>query len=164
MKHGKSRYLNAMAALLAFLSVSCSLALAQAQAQSLIDASNPQGILNIARGYGSADLTTDSTGDPKITGRTEGIAYSVWFYGCSDGRNCKSIQFSSGWVSDRVSLRDVNRWNKTKRFGKAYLDDDDDPILEMNVTLDGGVSRSNLDDAFDWWKVVLVAFKNEFNL
>jgi len=162
MKYAKSCYLKAVTAL-AFVAISCSFVAWEAQAQSLITAANPQTILDIARRYGSAELTTDSDNDPRIRGRIDGTSYSVFFYGCSNGRNCKTIDFSTAWSSNRVSLRDVNEWNRTKRFAKAYLDSDDDPTLEMSVNLDAGVSRGNLDDTFDWWKVMLTQFKEKFN-
>ena len=41
------------------------------------------------------------------------------------------------------------------RFGKAYLDLDGHPTIEMNVNLSKGVSRENLDDTLDWWREVL---------
>jgi len=163
MKQSKPRYLNAMAALV-FLAAACAFAPQVAWAQSLIDGSDPQAVLNVARGYGSADLDTDSGGDPRIKGRIEGISYTLNFYGCSSGRNCKSLTFYAGWVSDRVSLREINEWNRTKRFSRAYLDHEDDPIVELDVNLDGGVSRRNLDDTFDWWKVTVTAFKRDLNL
>jgi len=165
MKHDKPWYSIAMVAL-AIVTVSCSLAPQEAQAQRkyLIDGSNPQAIVEIASGYGSAELTTDNDGDPKITGRMEGIRYSIYFYGCSNGKNCDSIAFSTGWVSDRVSLQDINEWNKIKRFGRVYLDNEDDPMVEMNVNLDGGVSRENLDDTFGWWKIAITSFKEQFGL
>jgi len=163
MKYAKSCYLKAVTAL-AFVAISCSCVAWEAQAQSLITAANPQTILDIARGYGSAELSTDSVNDPLITGRIDGTSYRVYFYGCSNGRNCKTIDFYAAWSSNRVSLRDVNEWNRTKRFTKAYLDSDDDPILEMSVNLDNGVSRGNLDYTFDWWKVTLKQFKEQFNL
>jgi len=163
MKYAKSCYLKAVTAL-AFVAISCSCVAWEAQAQSLITAANPQAILDIARGYGSAELSTDSENDPLIKGRIDGTSYHVFFYGCSNGRNCKTIDFHAAWSSNRVNLRDVNEWNRTKRFVNAYLDSDDDPNLEMSVNLDSGVSRGNLDDTFDRWTVTLKQFKEKFNL
>ena len=40
---------------------------------------------------------------------------------------------------------------QTKRFAKAYLDDQNDPVIEMDVNLQGGVSRKNLEETFDLW-------------
>ncbi len=58
-------------------------------------------------------------------------------------------------------MEEINAWNRDKRFGKAYLDDDGDPALEMNVNLRYGVSRKNFDDTVDFWRIVLKTFKEE---
>ncbi len=34
----------------------------------------------------------------------------------------------------------------------------------MNVNLHGGVTRANLDDTIDWWRLVLAEFADYFDL
>jgi len=129
-----------------------------ASASELIDATDPEEIVNIARGYGAATLGTDNVGDPQVTGRIGGNAYTIFFYGCIDGRDCTNLQFSSGWISDDVDLAMINRWNREHRFSRAYLDDENDPIIEMDVNLEFGVSRRNFDDTFGVWSAILSSF------
>jgi hypothetical protein len=130
-----------------------------AYADTLVSAEDPATILDIAKGFGSAELSTDDDGDPMITGRIEGTRYAVFFYGCQDGEACENIQFSAGWSGYQVSAAQLHNWNAQTLFGKAYLDDVGDPILELAVNLKYGVSRKNLDDTFDWWKVVMKGFE-----
>ncbi len=127
-----------------------------AYAQTLVDAANPQSVLQVARGWGSATLETDSRGKPKIKGRAKGHAYVIWFYGCQDGRNCQSIQLWSGYNKEGVSLKTINDWNRGKLFGSAHIDRDGDPILTYDVNLDNGVTRANFDDTFSLWIDVIV--------
>lgn len=127
-------------------------------AQDLVDATDPAAVLNIASGWGSALLETDSVGDPMIRGRIEGISYVVYFYGCTDGADCASIQMRAGWLMDGVPVSAMNEWNRDRRFGKAYLDGDGDPVIEMNVNLAHGVSARNLDDTFAWYAGVIKEF------
>ena len=142
------------------LTAALSLASIALPAAELIDGTNVKTVSNLASGYGSITAGTDSKGAPKLTGRIEGTGYAIYFYDCDDASaNCTSIQFAAGWSGYDVSVARINEWNKTKRFGKAYLDDENDPILEMDVNLKGGVSTKNLDDTFDWWATVLKAFK-----
>ena len=47
-------------------------------ADSLIDATKPERLHEIARGFGSAELDKDSQGDPRITGRIEGTKYGIY--------------------------------------------------------------------------------------
>ena len=69
-------------------------------AGDLISAEDPDGILGIARGFGGANLEKDGAGDPLIVGRIDGTKYGVYFFGCSDGKNCSTIQFSAGWSGE----------------------------------------------------------------
>jgi Putative bacterial sensory transduction regulator len=131
------------------------LAAPPATAQDLVAADNPAKILEIARGFGSAELEADSEGAPLIRARISGTRYSVFFFGCEDGKDCTSIQFWTYATAPKDALKAVNDWNRDRRFGKAYIDADGDVAIEMDVNLWGGVTPKNLDDTFDWWRIVL---------
>lgn len=151
----KKRTTAAAAAVLTCLSMM------PAYAASQLSAEDPEAILQVAKGYGSAELSTDSDGDPHIVGRMSGTKYGIYFYGCENGRNCDDIQLRAAWSGPKVSLHQINQWNKDKRYGKAYLDDDNDPTLEISVNLKHGVSRANLDDTFDWFRIAVEGFEKE---
>ena len=42
----------------------------------------------------------------------------------------------------------MNDWNSTKRWAKAYVDDKDDPWLQMDVDLSPGGTEEGLNDQF----------------
>ena len=133
---------------------------ATAQDTRLIDASNPQRILEIAKGFGLAELDRTSSGAPRISGRIEGKRYTLNFYGCKDGEKCKSLQFWTLWpASQSPGLEAINTWNATKRFSTAYLDKDGYLILQMDVNPEFGVSAKNMEDNFSWWLTVVSRFK-----
>ncbi|MBY6186481.1 YbjN domain-containing protein [Marinobacter hydrocarbonoclasticus] len=141
------------------LAVAALFAATPAFSASLVDATDPSEIVNLARGFGSASLDIDGEGDPMIIGRINGTKYAVYFYGCDDGRRCREIQFTAAWSGSNVSMSEINEWNETTRYGKAYLDSDGDPNIEMTVNLFKGVSRDNLEDTIDWWKVAMETFE-----
>lgn len=145
------RVIMAVLAFFAVTGVLCS--------QELVDGSDPVRILEMAQGHGSAELGKDSVGDPMVTGRLSNIHYVIFFYGCNDaGKQCDSLQFRASWSVDGVSQDLMNEWNRTKRFGKAYLNEEGNARIEMNVNLDYGVSAENLNDTFDWWRIALEEF------
>jgi hypothetical protein len=125
----------------------------------MIDATNPDVILDLAKGYGSATLEKSSDGDPKIVGRIDGTRYGVFFYGCSDGKDCDDVQLVTGWSGEDIELEDINRWNSKKRYAKAYLNSDGNAVLEMDLNVDYGVSQRNFDEGFRLWTRVVDSFK-----
>lgn len=128
-------------------------------AQTLVDGSDAAVIMEIARGYGSALLETDDEGSPMIVGRIDGTRYVVLFYGCREVAGCTSIQLLAGWTDrDNVTLAKVNDWNMSRAFGRAYLDESGDPVLDYIINLERGITSRNLDDSFDWWRVILSDF------
>lgn len=131
-----------------------------ARAQSLVKASEIDTIVELARGFGSASIETGET--RFIKGRIEGTLYAIAFHDCDqDGADCKSLQFYASWEDVPVAPEAINGWNRDKRFTKAYLDAENDPVLEMDVNLRNGVPRANLEDTIDWWRISLETFKSD---
>lgn len=140
---------------LAFL-VGLSPALAQQ-----VTSTNPASLVSALQDAGyRAELTKDSLGDPKIDSASGGVNFSLVFYGCADNRDCSSIQFHAGFsMRKTVSLSDMNDWNKSNRFGCAWLDDEGDPHVKFDVNMDeGGISERLFEDTLDLWTRVLSDF------
>ena len=127
-----------------------------AQAQDdLLTGNNVDDILNIARGYGSATLDVQTNGDPKITGKMDGVTYQVYFRNCTDNANCEDLNFYAGFLDLKPSLEVINDWNYNKRFSRAYLDSDLDACIEMDLDLAYGVTTDYMDATFGLWSLVL---------
>ena len=125
-----------------------------------IDGADPAAVEQAARGFGSARLETDNVGDPKISGRINGIAYTIYFYGCEDNENCDTVMFRTAWDHDGVGLDRINEWNRDKLFGKAYHDAENDPALELAVNLEHGVDPRNFEDTIEIWRITMEAFED----
>ena len=132
-----------------------------AQAQ-LVSARKPETLVGAlqAAGY-TAKLEKDSTGDPMIRSAVNGHPFRVVFYGCKANRECATITFAAGYdKKSATSLETINDWNRKNRFGRAYLDDEGDPILGMDVDLDdGGMSKALFTDNLEFWTAVTGAFQ-----
>lgn len=134
-------------------------AAAQSSCTNIVDGSDPSRIFHLARGYGSAEIGTDNRGDPKIDGRMHGVRYQIYFYGCTSGEKCNSVQFRAGFTQNqKQTIERMNEWNTTKRFGKAAIDKDGDATIELNINLRGGVCNANFDETISWWSTVLREF------
>jgi hypothetical protein len=132
-----------------------------AQAQ-LVSAGKPDTLVKAlqAAGY-SAKLEKDSGGDPMIVSAVNGHPFRIVFYGCKANKDCATITFAAGFdKKSETSLATINEWNRKNRFGRAYLDDEGDPILGMDVDLDdGGLSRALFTDNLEFWTAVTGAFQ-----
>lgn len=124
------------------------------RAQLLIDATNAEGIANVLRdmGYRAQVETSTVTGNPIIRTSAEGVNYDVLFYGCIDGKDCRSIQYI---VSLRMNtppgLDKLNEWNATKTVGQAYVADNGAIRLKQHFSMAGGVSREALESGASLW-------------
>jgi len=126
-----------------------------ASAQEMIDGGTPTDVVRIARGYGSAVLESLDNGTPKITGRIDGLGYAVYFLDCEPQGGCGDLNFYTAFSGVQPDAEAINRWNAGKRFGRAYLDSDGDAAVEMDVVLEFGISRANLDANFAVWRLVM---------
>lgn len=150
------------------LSLGLALALATplpAAAQNVL-ASDPASITQILQSFGyRAELGTDDGGDPKISSFSSGAKFSIFFYGCTDGKSCDAISFSAFFDLDpgsNVAL--MNDWNVKKRYTKAYLDDEQDPVIDMDIYLgSGGISIDNFRYWVDTWERAVGDFKTHID-
>jgi hypothetical protein len=109
-----------------------------------------------------ASMGQDNGGDPKISSRVSDTKFKVYFFGCNDQNlNCTSIQFGAGYdLTNGMNASKINEWNRGKRFAKAYIDDEGDPFLEMDINLDfEGVGPQNFEDSMDLWRILVEDFE-----
>jgi hypothetical protein len=132
-----------------------------AQSQ-MVRGQDPDSLVRALQGAGyAAKLGVDKVGDPMITSGVSGTTFQIFFYNCTDHKACATVQFHSGYdLKTPVGLERINEWNRSQRFGRAYLDKENDPILEMDVDLDdGGVSEPLFIDNVEFWASVLGKFE-----
>ena len=78
----------------------------------------------------------DDWGDPLLDVEQYGQSFQVFYYGCTDGRDCDAIQFYSGYrTNGAVRQSTINEWNAGKRFLRAYLSDEGNARIEYDVML-----------------------------
>jgi hypothetical protein len=131
-----------------------------AQAQ-MVKAQNPDSVAAALRSRGQVvEMATDGTGDPMIKTVVGGTKTTVLFYNCTNHKECATVQLYAGWHMDKPTPLDrINAWNSTKRFGRAYIDKDNDPVLEMDVDLDdGGMSQALFVDNMEFWETIVREF------
>jgi hypothetical protein len=133
---------------------------AAASAQTIVSAENPKEIASIIQRLGfQAKLETDNLGDPVIRSSSTGVDFSIYFYDCTNNKRCKSLHLTAGYdLPEGATLEAMQQWNADKRFVSAYLDDESDPFLQMDINTEGGITEENLERSFELWQ----SLKGEF--
>ncbi len=101
----------------------------------------------------SVESTIDNVGDPKLTVDFYGTEFTIYFYGCDDGKNCDSIQFFSGYQTEgSVRIARANEWNADNRFVRAYISDSGSARIEHDVFLGrNGLSADDFAGLVSRW-------------
>lgn len=144
-------------------------AAAAASPTGTVSSYHPQGIIQLLQEEGyKAKLTKDSDGDPMIEtasgGSNSGSDFQVVFYGCEKHIRCADVQFSSAYDTDGKipTIETVNKWNADNRWGRAYLDDESDPILEMDVNFaEGQLPSKSFLEQFERFRHAVDVFEAE---
>ena len=93
------------------------------------------------------ELTQDDNNDPTWTFTHLGILITIISYDKVTAGRYESLLFYTGWATDAViSLARINEWNSNSRFGRAYVDDSGDPVIELDLLMMGGVTAATISD------------------
>lgn len=145
---------------LASLSLAFGVFSAPAMAQNVV--ADAEQIASVMQKSGYRAEVVGEDGEKRyIRSGAGGKTFAVFMFGCDDdGNNCKTIQLYAGFkTDDPPSLELMNTYAAKKRWGRIYLDDDRDPVIEMDIDLeDGGLSEELFIDNLEYWEVVMANF------
>jgi Putative bacterial sensory transduction regulator len=71
----------------------------------------------------------------------------------------QTMQAYFGLRGTSANVQTINEWNKSKRFGRAYIDADGDPCVELDYDLEGGVSDDSVKVWFDTVTAIVRSFR-----
>lgn len=99
-----------------------------------------QDVIKILRadGYSSVELLEKGA----IRIKVDGLTYVLF------NREDGDLQAFFGVNQTKVSYETINAWNRDIRLSRAYLDRDQDPILEADLLSNGGISNKNITEFF----------------
>jgi hypothetical protein len=116
----------------------------------------------LLRGWGhQTKLGADKDGNPEIDGTVDGWRYTVFFYGCDKAqvKRCASIEVFSGFrMNTPPTLERLNEWNRERRFGTAFVEENGIVRVRLSVNVRGGLTEANLLAWFEWYRRVLKEF------
>ena len=129
-----------------------------AQAQTLLTGTDTGAILDSAELLGSATLSAQPNGDPVINGKIGDLGYQIYFKNCTAAAACEDLNFYVGFGNIKPTLEVINDWNRDKRFGRAYLDEVQDAVIEMDLDLVKGVTPEYRASQMGLWSMVVAEF------
>ncbi len=93
------------------------------------------------------ELLLDENDDPIWTLTHLGILITIVSYDEITPGRYASLLFYTGWAADdEILLTMINDWNKGSRFGRAYMDDSGDPVIELDLLMAGGVTANTIQE------------------
>jgi hypothetical protein len=96
-----------------------------------------EALVELLRRLGISEVTVLETG--KILFRGDDIAMALFRFPDGD------LQLYYGVGGVRCPFEPINQWNKEHRHSRAYLDDEQDPVIESDLLSDGGLSQAKLE-------------------
>jgi len=91
-------------------------------------------------GFRAVELTEERV----IKIRVDGLPYFLYIYDDDD------LQLYFGLTGYSVDVNAMNDWNRTRRLSRAYIDDENDPVLEADLLANAGYTKEQF---LEWFKV-----------
>jgi hypothetical protein len=82
-----------------------------------------------SEGYGSVRVEEN-----RVAFKADGSQYLLFLYDDGD------LQLYYGLTGVSISTDDINSWNRHRRLSRAYIDSEQDPVLEADLLANAGVN------------------------
>lgn len=120
---------------------------------AIYSAMNIQTLESIMKAEGYS-VSIDKDGD--IIWKIEGLTAALMI-----DKEGESLLFQISFTDSKATLQHVNAWNKNKRYSRSYIADDDRVVLELDLGLEGGVSKARVIDYLKTCRVSLGSWAQE---
>lgn len=122
---------------------------------------DPTQLMDVMRtaGYKVELKTADTDTYIRASRGKDGYKFSILFYGCEEKttRDCKSVQFFAAFTpKTKPTLEALNTYSTSHRWGRFYIDKDNDAVIEMDVDMEqGGMSQALYIDNLEYFETVM---------
>ena len=105
------------------------------------------------------EQSLDDNGDPIWRYTHNDILATLIPYDPTIVGSYESLLFFAGWNTEEdFPLSATNEWNRTSRFGRAYVDDQGDPVVELDLLLAGGVTMQTIKEYMNVFTETVMSF------
>lgn len=126
-----------------------------------VSVADPNSIVTALQKAGYKAKLTYEEGNPEIESSAAGATFQLRFQNCDSEDGCEDIMVQSAYdmAKDAITLDTINKFNKDNRWARAYLDDENDPVLEMDLVFAGKqLDEDTFIDSVKAWDDVLGRF------
>ena len=107
----------------------------------------------------SGELTVGADGKPTINAQAARIFFDVDFDDCDTAKAlCNSMIFSGAWDTGKVTIDQLNRWNRWTLFCPAYLDAKGQPDMWDAIPVSQSTSKDEVANDVARWMGCLQDF------
>ena len=107
----------------------------------------------------------DEQGDPllKVAPGDSGAAkIDIIFVGCGNDPTCEDVLLRATYSPDQpVALQVANDWNLRKRWARAYVNDQREAVIEMDISAYGGIGRDAVEGMVNTFFKIVRDFSKE---
>ena len=121
-------------------------------------------MVQLLQDAGYRAVVSEGASVPTIETKFSGVSTYVQVLNCeAEASGCEVLRFYAGFDKpDGIDMKLVNDWNYEKFFGRAYLDAENDPFLDLVVSM-VDASDENLTDVINWWDVAMGQFTDHID-
>ncbi|MBT9447681.1 MAG: YbjN domain-containing protein [Hyphomonadaceae bacterium] len=127
---------------------------------ALITTTDANGLIAALQRAGFTGEASTQGRQASVIGRIGTLPFQAFLGNCDpSGGGCTEIELYAGFTgAGRITLERINGWNNRTRFARASLDPDGSPSLQMDLSLQGGVSPEGLKSQLETWGAVLQTY------
>jgi uncharacterized protein YdgA (DUF945 family) len=115
----------------------------------------------------SYDEIRDKDGDRVLnigTAETGADKIDFIFIGCGNDRSCEDVLMRATFPQNpQIALNAINEWNQRNRWARAFLNEADQAVLEMDISAYGGIEHDALESMVDNFFKLLREFSKKLS-
>lgn len=119
-----------------------------------------------SKGFPTQDAFEKGNGHRILKTTIDGVHYDVYFLDCAtdDAGVCGSVQFAQSWTINSPDIELVNKWNRERRFMRAYLTETKSVLwAEYDFFMAPGGSTGLLNRNLDMLRALTKSLKTHFS-
>ena len=117
------------------------------------DARRAADIASIITSHGaSGALKKGDDGKAYFNGQVGNVYFDAHFQSCDDARTyCKTVLLGGVWDSKKITVDQINRWNRWTLYCPAYIDADGSPDLWYSIAVSSSTTEADFSDELSTW-------------